>query len=51
MGDKKRHNGSRPVGVWEWGLLYKEARASEQVDKPICRKEKERKIKTMSIKL
>ena len=34
LGDKKRHNGSRPVGVWEWGMLYKEARASEQVDRP-----------------
>ena len=36
MGDKKRHdNGGRPVGVWEWGLLYKEARAIEQVKKPM----------------
>ena len=27
-----RHNGGRPVGVWEWGLLYKEARAGEKVN-------------------
>ena len=22
---------TRPIGIWEWGLLYKEARAGEQV--------------------
>ena len=49
MGDKRRHNGSRPVGVWEWGLLYKEARASEQVEKPM--QKLKRKIKTMSSNL